>query len=115
MTIYPSAKVVLNVRDSADVWWKSWNDTLAVQFEWPYRILVLPVPFLREQSRMTWTMVGRIRNEGLYNPQWHTRHVEEVKKHVPEERLLEFNVKQGWGPLCKFLEVPVPDMPFPHL
>jgi len=27
---------------------------------------------------------------------------------------LEFSVKEGWGPLCKFLDVPVPDVPFPH-
>ena len=115
MAIYPSAKVVLNVRDSADVWWKSWSDTLAVQLEWPFRIVTFSVPFLREQTRMAWTLVGRRRDEGVYGPQWYTRHVEEVKKHVPKERLLEFNVKQGWGPLCKFLEVPVPDKPFPHL
>lgn len=115
MTIYPSAKVVLNVRDSADVWWKSFHDTLAAQLEWSYPIMTFPVPFLREQCRLIWAMVRRRRDEGVYGPQWHTRNIEEVKKHVPKERLLEFNVKQGWGPLCKFLEVPVPDQPFPHL
>jgi len=115
MTIYPSAKVVLNVRDSAGVWWKSFSDTLAVQLEWPFHILTFPVPFLREQNRMATTIVRRRRDEGVYGPQWYTRHAEEVKKHVPEERLLEFNVKEGWGPLCKFLKVPVPDKPFPHL
>ena len=25
-----------------------------------------------------------------------------------------YDVKQGWGPLCKFLGVPVPQTPFPH-
>ena len=25
-----------------------------------------------------------------------------------------FDVKQGWEPLCKFLNVPIPDEPFPH-
>ena len=24
-------------------------------------------------------------------------------------------MKQGWGPLCKFLGVPVPDVPFPRM
>ncbi|MCA9698204.1 MAG: hypothetical protein KC431_11820, partial [Myxococcales bacterium] len=24
-------------------------------------------------------------------------------------------VKQGWAPLCEFLGVPVPDLPFPHV
>ena len=40
--------------------------------------------------------------------------VEEVKKTVPKERLLVFSVKEGWEPLCKFLNVPVPDCPFPN-
>merc|ERR1719245_296105 len=42
-------------------------------------------------------------------------HVEEVKKHVPEDKLLVFEVKQGWKPLCDFLEVPVPDSVFPRI
>lgn len=29
-------------------------------------------------------------------------------------RFLEFEVAQGWGPLCAFLGVPVPAEPFPH-
>jgi len=27
--------------------------------------------------------------------------------------LLVYEVSQGWGPLCRFLGVPVPDEPFP--
>ena len=40
--------------------------------------------------------------------------VEEVKNTVPEERLLIFSVKEGWEPLCKFLDLPIPDQPFPR-
>ena len=29
------------------------------------------------------------------------------------ENLLIFNVKEGWGPLCDFLELPVPMKKFP--
>ena len=39
--------------------------------------------------------------------------VENVKKIVPSEKLLVFDVKEGWNPLCKFLNVPVPNAPFP--
>jgi hypothetical protein len=45
----------------------------------------------------------------FYN-QW----LEEVKQTVPKDRLLIFNVKQGWKPLCEFLDVPIPENPFPH-
>merc|ERR1712227_636815 len=41
-------------------------------------------------------------------------HIEHVKKTVPKERLLVWNVKEGWEPLCKFLHAPVPEKPFVH-
>lgn len=40
--------------------------------------------------------------------------IEEVRRTVPADRLLVFNVKQGWKPLCDFLGLPVPSNPFPH-
>ena len=44
------------------------------------------------------------------------RHTEEVIRHVPADRLLVFDVKEGWEPLCRFLGVPVPEgVPFPRL
>ncbi len=44
------------------------------------------------------------------------QHVAEVKASLPAERLLVFDVREGWAPLCGFLGVPVPDgEPFPHL
>jgi hypothetical protein len=41
--------------------------------------------------------------------------IESVKADVPPENLLVFNVKEGWDPLCNFLNAPVPNKPFPHL
>ena len=41
--------------------------------------------------------------------------IEHVKSSVPPEKLLIFNVKQGWEPLCKFLDVAVPDTPMPRV
>ena len=34
---------------------------------------------------------------------------------VSPEKLLIFKNQDGWEPLCKFLGVPVPDVPYPHL
>ena len=43
------------------------------------------------------------------------RHIEEVKQYVAAEKLLVYNVKEGWEPLCAFLGVEVPaEKPFPH-
>lgn len=41
-------------------------------------------------------------------------HIAEVQAEVPADRLLTFSADQGWGPLCGFLGVPVPDEPFPR-
>jgi len=38
---------------------------------------------------------------------------EEVLATVPKERLLVFKAQDGWEPLCKFLNVPVPNTPYP--
>ena len=48
--------------------------------------------------------------EGLYE-----QHNAHVRKHVPAHQLLEYDVSQGWDPLCKFLDKPVPNEPFPHV
>ena len=42
------------------------------------------------------------------------RHNAHIKKVVPKERLLEMDLQDGWEPLCKFLNKPIPDEPFPR-
>lgn len=41
-------------------------------------------------------------------------HNDAVRAAVPARQLLVYQVKQGWGPLCDFLGVPTPDVPFPR-
>jgi hypothetical protein len=57
-------------------------------------------------------------------PQWpdrqavidaYERHNEEVRAHVPPDRLVEWRPGDGWAPICAALAVPVPDEPFPHV
>ena len=43
------------------------------------------------------------------------RHNAEVRASAPADRFLDFDVAQGWEPLCAFLGVPVPDEPFPNV
>ena len=38
-----------------------------------------------------------------------------MKDTIPADRLLVFNVREGWAPLCEFLGRPVPDEPFPQV
>ena len=41
--------------------------------------------------------------------------VQHVKETVPQDRLLVFEAKQGWEPLCKFLNLPIPEESFPNV
>ena len=40
-------------------------------------------------------------------------HYARVREIVPSDRLLEYRVSEGWEPLCRFLEVDIPDCPYP--
>jgi len=68
-------------------------------------------------DRLIWDGVfgGRFEDRG-YAIEVFNCHNEEVSRFVPPDRLLVYEVKEGWGPLCSFLGVPVPDEePFPHV
>ena len=41
--------------------------------------------------------------------------VSHVKNTVPPEKLLIFESKQGWAPLCNFLDIPIPEEPYPRV
>ena len=82
-------------------------------------------PAAIERMRPMLTMIG----QSHFGPEWDVgaelsdvdgvaafqRHSEAVTAGVPAERLLVFDVREGWQPLCAFLEVLVPAEPFPHL
>mmetsp|Transcript_116135 Transcript_116135/g.237531 ORF Transcript_116135/g.237531 Transcript_116135/m.237531 type:complete len:263 (+) Transcript_116135:83-871(+) len=42
-------------------------------------------------------------------------HNANVMRMIPPEKLLVFNLTDGWEPLCKFLDVPIPSQPFPFI
>ena len=118
MKLYPTAKVVLSVRDSDEAWYKSFSTTLAVACTERFGWLVYPVQFLRcmhvllQAVKNTWM---RLPNVDKFGPRIHAEHNKDVQSNVPPEKLLTFNVKQGWKPLCEFLDVPIPEVPFPNL
>ena len=43
------------------------------------------------------------------------KHFDEVRRTIPEERLLVYQVSEGWEPLCKFLGIPVPAVDYPKV
>ena len=119
---FPAAKVVLTLRP-AQAWYDSMRNTIyavsqaAAAGKLEAGGLPPPSPeYVRMIQELLWerTFGGRFADRdhaiGVYQA-----HIAQVKDTVPAERLLVFQVSQGWQPLARFLGVPVPDAPFPRL
>ncbi|WP_230880865.1 sulfotransferase family protein [Planomonospora sp. ID91781] len=124
---YPEAKVVLTVRDP-ERWLASMEATILRQHERGTTLAgraLLGISSLLGTDfaafiRMTDLTVGRRVFDGRTDDREHVlktfrAHIEEVVAAIPPERLLRFEVREGWEPLCGFLGVPVPDEPFPRV
>jgi hypothetical protein len=124
MEKYPDAKVLLSVRDP-EKWYESVVNTLySIQKQNWNAVNSILLRFFAPNMRKLVRMNNAVVWEGTFQGKFaekdyalsiYNRHIEEVKKRVPPDRLLVYNVKEGWGPLCAFLGVEVPDKPFPHL
>jgi hypothetical protein len=120
MRRYPEAKVVLTVRDP-ERWYESSRQTIYyVRNAFPgWMRLLLP------RMRVVRRMLDRVAWNGMFQGRFDdkeftidvfNRYNEQVRRVVPPERLLVYEVREGWEPLCAFLGVPVPDgKPFPHV
>jgi len=123
---YPQAKVLLSVRDP-ESWERSFRETI---WTMSYGSSLMPLlaharaevdprfaRYLALVERMFWGPQGTFA-DGNAEPaqliEQMQRHHEQVKAAVPPERLLVWEVGEGWEPLCAFLDVPVPDSPLPH-
>lgn len=113
---YPDAKVVHSVRPD-ESWWKSFSGTIG-KFLHIYPTMEMP-PQIRVMSEVVMELIGVQTFAGQYADKekalaaYHQREAD-VRAAIPAERLLVFDVAQGWEPLCSFLDVPVPAVPFPR-
>lgn len=122
MAAYPDAKVLLTLHPKgAEAWYESTIETIYfTENRWQFQVLKVTTPFGRKfgdmSRKLLWertlkgTMSDRERAIAQYK-----QHIEDVKAAVPADRLLVYSVDQGWNPLCKFLNVPVPAEPFPNV
>jgi hypothetical protein len=123
---YPDAKVLLSVRD-ADGWARSMYDTLwgivhgdTLMHDLSlarYRIDPLwrrYTDFMRamfDKSGLFTAMTDGVESGeiAMAMDQWNA----EVIATVPADRLLVWRAEDGFGPICDFLDLPVPEAPFP--
>ena len=81
-------------------------------------MIVYPIRiFIEMQINLIW--VGLFKNnfsDKDFIRKVYYEHIENVKKAIPNDRLLIYRVNEGWGPLCEFLDVDIPEsIPFPNV
>ncbi|MCX7286134.1 MAG: hypothetical protein NTW20_00855 [Rhodobacterales bacterium] len=115
-TAYPEARVIHSTRP-AERWWASFSRTIGKLLD-HYQSIPLP-PHIASMMEAAEKFVG----QQTFGGNWADRDAAiaaferreaEVRATIPADRLLVFDVAQGWGPLCAFLGRPVPDQPFPR-
>jgi len=118
---FPDAKVLLSVREE-EAWYASCAKSIhasaqaAAKGELEGGTVEVSAEAMKMINGLIWdgTFEGRFDDKdfaiGVYRD-----HNDYVQSKVPADRLLVYEVKEGWGPLCEFLEVAVPDGPMPHL
>ncbi len=128
MKQYPDAKVILTVRPF-EKWHTSVFSTIwqAGPQNLPQKLAMLSKllfnPRLRSVIKcvkLAKEMIFKVHFQGRFEDKGEAekifnKHIEDVKAHVPADKLLVFDVSEGWGPLCKFLNVTEPTEPIPHL
>ena len=114
---YPDAKVILGMRDAG-----SWYDSASMTIYQMSQKFPKWIRFILPRTDKIFKMIDKTVfgepfsyrfGDREYAMQVFNDHVEEVKRSIPEEKLLMHSAKDGWGPLCAFLDVPVPEAPYP--
>ncbi|XP_077972698.1 uncharacterized protein LOC120338670 [Styela clava] len=122
---FPEAKIILTARKSEDVWLKSWNEqAAAINGSKIFKIHCTFTPtgrqyaqFKRKTIQTTFDCLPTSyiisRDEQILRKTYR-EHNRIVQEKAPKDRLLVFNLSDGWKPLCKFLEKDIPDVSFPY-
>lgn len=116
---FPDAKVLHTVRDPAR-WYDSTAETIARSPTLVPRWVRTAVPPIDRFFRVSEVLIWGQLFEGRFHDRERAIEIYEewtdlVRERVPADRLLVFDVADGWEPLCRFLAVPIPEQPFPRV
>ena len=112
---FPDAKIIHTERPEDD-WWASFSTTIGKFFAISDQ-MTLP-PYIVE--------LMDVMKNGLIKATFddctdrdnaiaaYRRNNRQVRETFPADRLLIFTPGDGWEPLCRFLDVPIPATPFPR-
>ncbi|KAH8772376.1 NAD dependent epimerase, partial [Hyaloscypha finlandica] len=117
---YPNAKVILTLRD-IDKWHKSFIATvyasttyiMSIAAAYVANILLSPTRWSLPVAIMFFN--GYFRGDFPNNGKTvFIEHYQHIRDQVSQDRLLEFDIRDGWKPLCEFLNMPIPNHAFPN-
>jgi hypothetical protein len=125
MAAYPEAKVILTVRDAED-WYKSARATIFKSYPDRKQLITIVKRYfsskrIRQLMRLGWLIQKIIYKQTfgyqMFNKEEAIRryeaHNQKVIETVPADKLLVYNVQEGWTPLCNFIGKEIPNVPFP--
>jgi hypothetical protein len=118
LELFPDAIVVCTTRDPVS-WERSMAAVANVATMWFLRVVLLPLPTMRRFP----DYINGLREQYIHlygeaeplSQNVYHQHVAWLKSVVPADRLVFFDVKDGWEPLCRALGENIPDMPFPKI
>jgi hypothetical protein len=113
---FPAAKIILTYRDPKD-WYQSFAQTIVRANR--AGVLHDPDPHTRGMAELVEDVVFRQTFADRPEDENHAtavyfQHMADVLREIPRERLLFYNVAEGWNPLCGFLGLAVPAQAFPQ-
>ena len=116
---FPDCKVILSVREE-----DSWIESVARQLDSLYALRTKTRTMLSPTARKVDYVLDSFLNAAIGSCNTKSTYVirkgyrihnQRVKSIVRADKLLVYNVKEGWKPLCDFLECDVPTIAFPRV
>lgn len=108
---YSDAKVILTVRESGK-WFDSTHETIhSVEF----------AEFIKDSlfgtmvQKTIWNMMDNRMNDRNYMIEFFSNRTAEIIDSIAPERLLVYQISEGWAPLCAFLDTSTPKIDFPFI
>lgn len=112
---YPDAKIILTIREDEERWLQSFLSTLWYNYStWTHWALRHVHTIWKEQAAFLDPFYKRFHGDpASHGLRVYREHNARVQRVTEPDRLLVYQVSEGWEPLCRFLGKDTPDSAFP--
>ena len=109
---FPDAKFIHTERNEDD-WYRSFQATIQAPSTGPFEGVPKDWNDMAIATINDRVFGGRGTDESACRQAFRANSLK-VREDIPASQRLIFEASQGWGPLCSFLGVDIPDEPYPH-